>query len=277
MYEDRDPYLMGWAKVSQAFKVGPIVSSMWASTPQEIEHCYWWLVGGSMNAAASGEFVGWPKIARLNRDIIITEKIDGTNAAIGVTAEGRVYAQSRTRIITPQDDNAGFARWVEKHADMLRTHLGEGLHFGEWWGVSIGRGYDLSERRFSLFNTKRWETDPIGALALSNLRLNGVAVYAVPVLYAGPWTGVFGYKNGETGEWHSTTEAHDPEWPAIMGQENPRPRFAPNFILEWLQRVGSQAAPGFARPEGIVVYHRAGDMLFKVTVEKDSEWKGKQV
>ena len=32
-------------------------------------------------------FQGWPKIARLNRDIIITEKLDGTNAAIGVYPE----------------------------------------------------------------------------------------------------------------------------------------------------------------------------------------------
>lgn len=224
-------------------------------------------------ASASGEFVGWPKIGRLNRDIIITEKIDGTNAAVGITAGGIVYAQSRTRIITPQNDNAGFARWVEQHADALREHLGEGLHFGEWWGVGIGRNYDLSERRFSLFNTKRWYNDVTGLMALAALRGKGVAVYTVPVLYEGPWTGTFGYKN-EAGEWQSTTEAHDPPWDAIMNTANPRPRFAPNFIIEWLQRVGSQAAPGFARPEGIVIYHRAGDICFKVTIEKDEQWKG---
>jgi len=31
---------------------------------------------------AGFEFVTYPKIARLNREIIITEKIDGTNATI---------------------------------------------------------------------------------------------------------------------------------------------------------------------------------------------------
>jgi hypothetical protein len=255
----------------------PGFSLKWGGTQREIDHCYWWLEGGIMNQQSSNDiqFHAWPKIGRLNRDIIITEKLDGTNAAIGITADGRVYAQSRTRIITSQDDNAGFARWVEKHADLLREHLGEGLHFGEWWGVSIGRGYDLSERRFSLFNTKRWHSEVAGLMALAALRDKGAAVYTVPVLYEGPWTGVFGYKN-EAGEWHSTTEPHDPEWPAIMGQENPRPRFAPNFILEWLARVGSQAAPGFARPEGIVIYHRAGDTLFKVTIDKDEQWKGAQ-
>jgi len=100
---------------------------------------------------------------------VITEKIDGTNAAIGVVQTGwdgeagavsrphyRVYAQSRTRIITPQSDNMGFAAWVQQHAEVLAQTLGEGLHFGEWWGVGIQRGYGLSERRFSLFNTARW-------------------------------------------------------------------------------------------------------------------------
>jgi hypothetical protein len=225
------------------------------------------------NHTGTGTFVGWPKIGRLNRDIIITEKIDGTNAAIGITLDGQVYAQSRTRIITPQDDNAGFARWVEKHADLLREHLGQGLHFGEWWGVSIGRGYDLSERRFSLFNTKRWESDPLGKAALEALRAAGVAVYSTPVLYEGPWTGILGYK-GPDGEW--LTQPQDWAEFDVPGMPNPRPRFAPNFIIEHLKRVGSQAAPGYMKPEGIVVYHRAGDVMFKVTIEKDEAHKGQQ-
>lgn len=32
------------------------------------------------------EFKAWPKIPRLFRDVIITEKIDGTNAAIHIAA-----------------------------------------------------------------------------------------------------------------------------------------------------------------------------------------------
>ena len=39
------------------------------------------------------EFQEWPKIPRLNRDITITEKIDGTNAAVGI-AEVDVYELS---------------------------------------------------------------------------------------------------------------------------------------------------------------------------------------
>ncbi len=34
--------------------------------------------------------------------------------------------------------------------------LGEGYHYGEWWGRGIQRGYGLEEKRFSLFNSRRW-------------------------------------------------------------------------------------------------------------------------
>lgn len=102
------------------------------------------------------DFQAFPKIPRLNRDIIVSEKIDGTNACVVVADDlSTVTAQSRTRIITPEADNYGFAAWVAAHADELRE-LGPGHHFGEWWGAGIQRRYDLTERRFSLFNSFRW-------------------------------------------------------------------------------------------------------------------------
>jgi hypothetical protein len=123
------------------------------------------------------EFRPYPKTPRLFRDMVVTEKIDGTNAAIGVTAAGAVYAQSRSRVITPDVDNFGFAQWVSDNAETLAADLGEGLHFGEWWGQGIQRGYGLTEKRFSLFNVKRW-----GDVQFATPRLG-----IVPVLYEGPF------------------------------------------------------------------------------------------
>lgn len=60
------------------------------------------------------EFVGFPKIPRLNRGIIVTEKIDGSNACIVIDEESDIWAQSRKRIITPEVDNFGFATWYEQ-------------------------------------------------------------------------------------------------------------------------------------------------------------------
>jgi hypothetical protein len=105
------------------------------------------------------DFVEFPKIARFNRDIIVTEKIDGTNAQIYIDDLGEnVYAGSRTRWIQPGDDNFGFAKWVQENRTEL-LKLGPGSHFGEWWGSGIQRSYGLKEKRFSLFNVKRWADD----------------------------------------------------------------------------------------------------------------------
>jgi hypothetical protein len=37
---------------------------------------------------------------------------------------------------------------------------------------------------------------------------------------------------------------------------------------------GSLAAPGWSRPEGIVIYHTAGGYLFKKTIDGDERPKG---
>jgi len=102
------------------------------------------------------EFQEFPKIARLSRDMIITEKIDGTNAQIIIDEDGSFGCASRKRIITPESDNYGFAKWAYEHKDDLMK-LGPGRHFGEWWGNGIQRGYGILEKRFSLFNVGRWD------------------------------------------------------------------------------------------------------------------------
>jgi hypothetical protein len=104
------------------------------------------------------DFVPYPKTPRLKRSIVITEKIDGTNAQVVITRAGiheavgdhvvetladtlnfdfrfEMRVGSRTRWITPgkSTDNFGFAGWCRDNADEL-FKLGEGQHFGEWYG-----------------------------------------------------------------------------------------------------------------------------------------------
>ena len=85
------------------------------------------------------EFQGFPKLHRLSRDMVVTEKLDGTNAQIYITDDDRFLVGSRKRWIVPEDDNYGFARWAHEHEDELRAGLGYGQHFGEWWGQGIQR------------------------------------------------------------------------------------------------------------------------------------------
>jgi hypothetical protein len=106
------------------------------------------------------DFFEFPKMARYSREVIVTEKIDGTNAQIHITEDGQFFTGSRNRWITPENDNFGFSRWAHEHKEELMA-LGVGRHFGEWWGSGIQRGYGLQkgEKRFSLFNVSRWENE----------------------------------------------------------------------------------------------------------------------
>ena len=192
------------------------------------------------------EFKPFPKMPRLRRDCIITEKIDGTNASILIVPEVDLHGQwddqlvvkndglfmfagSRTRFVTPKADNYGFANWVLANALEL-FKLGPGHHFGEWWGQKIQRGYDLKEKRFSLFNTDRWKPDTTPACCS-----------VVPVLFEG----IFNER--------STEDA-----------------------INTLKDEGSKAAPGFMDPEGIVIWHVAANMGFKRTIKDDEAPKGLQ-
>lgn len=188
-------------------------------------------------------FEQFPKMARLSREVIISEKIDGTNACILITEDGQMLTGSRTRWITPQDDNYGFARWCGEHRDELMA-LGVGRHFGEWWGSGIQRGYGLAkgEKRLSLFNVSRWclHGSTPARIATADPRIEKYqdvlpqCVGLVPEL----WRGNF-------------DEMDENIWLAVLiGQ-------------------GSKAAPGFMDPEGIVVYHSAAGVGFKKTIKKD--------
>jgi hypothetical protein len=195
------------------------------------------------------EFQKFVKIPRLNRDMIITEKIDGTNAQVYIdnfayleTPEENEFAMSynlwdnedmfilagsRKRWIKAEKgkDNYGFAQWVKDNAEGLMG-LGPGRHFGEWWGQGIQRKYGMSKKVFSLFNIKKWLDD------------RPECCDVVPILYEGPF---------------NTDDI--------------------NVTLLNLAKNGSEAAKKYhemVQPaEGIVVYHKQGNQLFKVTIEND--------
>jgi hypothetical protein len=185
-------------------------------------------------------------MARWSRDIIVTEKIDGTNSQVLiadpddsffapplVVVNGLgLWAGSRTRWLntTSAGDNFGFAKWVEAHAEELMA-LGEGRHFGEWWGQGIQRNYGLAEKRFSLFNASRWADSSVRPACCD----------VVPVLYEGP--------NCDAGI---------------------------EIAMSQLTDHGSYAAPGFNDPEGIIIWHTAANIGFKKTIEDDHQPKGQQ-
>ncbi len=196
-------------------------------------------------------FEPFPKLARLNRDVTITEKIDGSNMQVfiehrevvvqnyGLMANTPLFiehddffiaAGSRNKWLSHKEDLFGFNKWVHENIDEL-VKLGPGRHFGEWWGSGIQGSYGLKkdERRWSLFNTHRWYDD------LTRPK----CCHVVPILYRGPFS----------------TEAV-------------------KAAVEALRFLGSQASPGFMKPEGVIIWHDAAQTYFKVTLEKDEVPKG---
>ena len=206
-------------------------------------------------------FQRFASLTRFSHDWTITEKIDGTNACIIIDPLGSaddapyksqviaeipkaiadefplyVLAQSRNNLITPDKDNAGFARWVANNAEELVSVLGEGRHFGEWCGASIQRRYGLNGKRLALFNTKRWAAlsdHPEGGLL-------GGQLTVVPVLAEGY-------------------------------MDNPG-QVALDCMTK-LKEQGSAFAPGFMDPEGVVMRHNPSGTVFKKTFDYDEQGK----
>lgn len=71
-------------------------------------------------------------------------KLHGTNSAVQVQTDGTVVCQSRTGIITPEKDNAGFARWVMSNKEPWHEAMGH-IIYGEWCGPGIQKGVALAQ------------------------------------------------------------------------------------------------------------------------------------
>lgn len=142
------------------------------------------------------DFLPWGKTTRRLSECTVSEKAHGSNGAIAFQVtqieppKGReVYildfemaVQTRTRIVTTQDDQTGIARWAEANRDTLIKDLcyidgvppqkdGLSYHFGEF----MTRGH--KEPHFYLFNTRRW----------TGVKFKTPTLKVVPVLYQGEY------------------------------------------------------------------------------------------
>lgn len=178
-----------------------------------------------------GQFKGWGSTPRFHKGLTITEKIDGTNACI-VIWDGKVQAQSRKRMITPGDDNYGFARWVYDNAGVLTDTLGYGYHYGEWFGEGIQKNpLGVEGKRFALFHATKYTED-------NGYELNKVdGLETVPLLF------------------HGQADIY-----TIL-----------RTVMQ-LKEHGSQVmgVKGETKPEGVIVWHRETQQKYKILLEGDA-------
>lgn len=190
------------------------------------------------------DFAPFPKIARLSRECTITEKIDGTNGCIAIVQlegampePGAVYQQGSIAVFA-----GSRSRWIAPTDDnfgfakWVFEHAEE-LIAGLGIGTHFGEWWGAGVGRRYGQERKRF--------ALFNTHKWGEVRPAccdvVPVLY----NGLFDTDFAES-------------------------------CVDDLRAEGSRIAPGFMKPEGVIIYHHAANLYFKKTLDKDEEWKGKQ-
>jgi len=212
------------------------------------------------------DFKDFRKIPRLSREIILSEKLDGSNGQVVIIPSDSedfigcedgfieqcclatkqidetkwlyMFAGSRNRWLSTgkQNDNMGFATWVKENSEEL-FQLGPGRHFGEWYGKGINRGYGLEEKRWALFNVSKWQNKNL-PLVDEKQKYPPSCCEVVPILYEGMFdTNVI------------------------------------NVVLEDLRVNGSKAVPGYFDAEGVVIYHCAAGQYFKKTTKNDEKPK----
>lgn len=179
------------------------------------------------------EFVRWSKIPRWHKPWLLTEKIDGTNAHIAVEEVGDDYAPGDGVTLVQHHDTtyavraASRNRWLAPGSDdnfgfaaWVAKHADQLAHLGI--GRHYGEWYGQGIQRTYQLPYRRWALfDPRWAEELPSCLPD--EVHAVPVI----------------------ARCDGPDLSAKIA-----------FCLDYLDRVGSHAAPG-RRPEGVVAHSTA--------------------
>lgn len=181
-------------------------------------------------------FIAWPEIEQfynirkyaaahpeiLNGESAVSYrakvKMHGTNAAVQCLVDGTILVQSRSAIITPDNDNAGFAKWVL--ATTMYGRNGESCHwnntrdnaraqviiYGEWIGKGIQKGVAVSQipnRSFVVFAARPLDTDglPLDDFLWVEPSVLQEIVSGIPDTYVLPW-----YEKSVTIDWSQPAE-----------------------------------------------------------------------
>lgn len=204
------------------------------------------------------EFRKLPSLSRLFRDMTITEKIDGTQSTVIFE---RVYSADgidleNTRNYLAAQDGAVYEVGSQSKNRLLHPgKQSDNYGFAEW---VLGNRYELFnllgpgrhsgewwgqgvQRHYGL-SERRWSLFNPTKLGESSEYIGGALVGSVPVLYEGPF---------------DTARIE--------------------FVATQLRDGGSVAAPGFAEPEGVVVFHVHSGQSFKFTLDNNDKHKWEEI
>lgn len=141
-------------------------------------------------------------VANPTLEFVGTVKLHGTNHAVCHNWVGEIYTQSRERITTPENDNAGSSAWTHANLDIMQrvfTRLRDRVDvkdtetiqiFGEWCGGSVQAGVGLNHlpKQFIVFSIRVSETSESQEF-LEEWLVRSVCRGLLPTVYDFPtWT-----------------------------------------------------------------------------------------
>lgn len=206
------------------------------------------------------DFKPFVKIPRWSRECIITEKIDGTNASIYIAKE-ESCALSPVGQETPP--------WTDRIAIVPVGDPGVNGFWAHIWAGSRTRWINPEKDNYGFAKWVQSHATELGFLG--------------PGHHFGEWWG-----QGIQRKYNQTEKRFslfDIRWdtrdnkPTCCGvvpvlYRGILDEGAITRTMIELKLHGSHAAPGFDKPEGIVIWHGAARQYFKKTFEKDEAGKG---
>ncbi len=201
------------------------------------------------------EFQEWPKIPRYKRQVFVTEKIDGKNSQIAIF---EIDAEKFPALLEVAAANKPVVVLLDKKPMLTVIFAGSRTRWLQPEGVGP-KGCD--ESGFAAWVlANRTELMKLG-----------------PGRHYGEWWGAgIGRRYGLTEKRFSLFNTG--RW----GEHNPPPaccsvvpilyRGTPDGIdaaVSNLRLQGSRAAPGFMKPEGVIVYHADSRQYYKITLDND--------
>jgi hypothetical protein len=123
------------------------------------------------------------------RHLVVEEKVDGANVAVGFDADGDLHLQSRGHALRGGAAERQFdllKAWARRHEPALRAALGRRyLLYGEWAFAKHTVFYDALPHYLLEFDVHDRETGAWLSTPARRALLGGVPVAPVPVLAAG--------------------------------------------------------------------------------------------
>ena len=120
-----------------------------------------------------------------------TVKLHGSNAGVAMDKDDLIWYQSKTNVITPEKDNAGFAFFADTRKDIFKSYIDEikidnditdetVIIYGEWCGGSIQKGVAINglDKMFVIFAIKV-DNEWLSHDKLINVKSNDEKIYNI--------------------------------------------------------------------------------------------------